>query len=356
MHPILARSGRLGLYLLAWIPLAAMLALVLASSGSWGWMETLALTGPLCLVYAFVCLSAWYPVKMAPVERFGFPRLASTHLTAAILLSSLWVVAAAGWARVLSSFTAFQGFDRRFREQVPLLAGIGAIFYLLSVALHYALAAFERRREAESREAEALVLARDAELKALKAQVNPHFLFNSLHSISALTSVDAARAREMCILLADFLRRTLGLGEKTAISLDEELALIGSFLAVEKVRFGSRLTVEEHVDPDCRQILVPPLLLQPLVENAITHGIGNLIEGGVIRVEARCETGELIMVIANTLDPDLVSTPRNGLGLANVRRRLTAYYGKRASFEARAAGDRYVVELSLPVQTQATVA
>src|SRR5262249_56363693 len=104
----------------------------------------------------------------------------------------------------------------------------------------------EASREAQARVMETSILAREAELKALKAQVNPHFLFNSLNSISALTSVDPTRAREMCILLSEFLRMTLGLGEKNAIPLSEELALIDRFLAIEKVRFGALLRVPDY--------------------------------------------------------------------------------------------------------------
>src|SRR5437879_3517354 len=350
MHPILARSGRLGLYLLGWIPLTGLLVLLLAGSGKWGWIETLALVAPLCLLYAFVCLSAWYPVRATPVQRFGLVRLATTHLSAALLVSALWVVTGMGGVRVLTP--VFKDFDRRFTDQIPLFFGTGVLLYLLSVALHYALLALEGSRQAEKREAEARILARDAELNALKAQVNPHFLFNSLNSISALTSVDAARAREMCILLSEFLRSTLGLGEKALVPLEEEMALIRSFLAVEKVRFGSRLTVEEHIEDQCNTMLVPPLLLQPLVENAITHGIANLLEGGSIRLEARRAGDMLVILIENSFDPDSVSSRRNGLGLANVRKRLDVRYGVDARLEQRAAGERYSVELSLPAETQ----
>ena len=150
----------------------------------------------------------------------------------------------------------------------------------------------------------ASVLARDAELRALKAQVNPHFLFNSLNSISALTSSDPAKAREMCILLGDFLRRTLGLGEKSAIPLEEELSLIRSFLAVEKVRFGARIQMEENIDSDALDVSVPPLLLQPLVENAVVHGIANLVEGGSINLDTHARDGDLSIPVENTFDPD----------------------------------------------------
>ncbi len=119
--------------------------------------------------------------------------------------------------------------------------GIGVLLYMLAVALHYVLLSVESSREAETREHEARTLAREAELKALKAQINPHFLFNSLNSIAALATVDGVRAREMCIKLSDFLRSTLKLGEQTSISLKDELALVKAYLDVEQVRFGARL-------------------------------------------------------------------------------------------------------------------
>lgn len=200
---------------------------------------------------------------------------------------------------------------------------------------------------------QASVLAREAELKALKAQVNPHFLFNSLNSISALTSSNAPRAREMCILLGDFLRRTLGLGEKSAIPLEEEISLIRAFLAVEKIRFGSRIQMEENIDKEAMEVQVPPLLLQPLVENAVAHGIANLVEGGWIRLDAHYRDATLSIVIENTYDPDAPPRRRNGVGLANVRQRLEARYGNRASLAVKTEGGHFRVGITLPAEREA---
>src|SRR5207245_11137369 len=160
----------------------------------------------------------------------------------------------------------------RFSPELPLVFGIGALLYLLSVALHYVLLSLESSKQAETREQEARTLAREAELKALKAQINPHFLFNSLHSISALTTVDSGRARDMCIRLSDFLRNSLRLGERITIPFSEELALARTYLDVEQVRFGQRLRVAQDIEEGCSDCELPPLLVQPLVENAIKHG------------------------------------------------------------------------------------
>lgn len=352
MHPLLAGIGRLGLYLLAWIPLAGLLVFLTAGPGMLGGWEALTVVAPLCLLYAFVSLAAWYPCRMLPVERTGLVRLLASHLAAAAAASGLWIMAGFALAQGLSGLSVFRGLDQRLEPRLPLLFGLGVLLYLLSVAFHYLLLAVEASRAAEARAAEARALAREAELRALKAQVNPHFLFNSLNSISALTSIDAVRAREMCVRLADFLRSTLGLGDKTSVPLAEELALVRSFLAVEKVRFGARLSVEETIEEECTRLLVPPLLLQPLVENAVNHGIANLAEGGWIRLEARCADGRLVVVIENAFDPEAPPRRSNGVGLANVRRRLEARYGQDATLQVGATGDRFRVRLSLPGETE----
>jgi two-component system sensor histidine kinase AlgZ len=273
-----------------------------------------------------------------------------THTVAAIIVSLLWVEAAKLIAYLLSQIHAFQGLDQKFAPQAPLLFAAGFLLYSLAVASHYVILEIEESRAAQARVLETSILARDAELKALKAQINPHFLFNSLNSISALTSIDGARAREMCILLADFLRLTLGLGEKALVPLSEELELLHRFLAIEKVRFGERLHVDAHIEAQAETCLLPPLLLQPLVENAIIHGIATLPAGGTVRLSAECSGGRIHLSVENSVDPDAPAPRKNGRGLANVRLRLEARYGKDATLRATAEEELFRVTISLPVE------
>jgi LytS/YehU family sensor histidine kinase len=246
-------------------------------------------------------------------------------------------------ARGLASST-FHDLDVRFRPALPVLGGMVVLVYLLAIALYYALFAVQSSREAE-------ILARESELKALKAQINPHFLFNSLHSISALTAVDAARARDMCIRLSDFLRSSLRLGERITIPFHEELALARNYLDVEQVRFGDRLRVVQDIDEGCGDCEVPPLLVQPLVENAIKHGIATLVDGGEISLRGRRSAERMRFVIENEFDPEAPSTRKSGIGLANVRNRLAARYGNDARMDVEVVGTRYSVVLSLPCGT-----
>jgi len=348
MHPLLTPINRLGLYMLAWAPLTAILLYLMAGPGRLGWWDATFLVVPLCLIYEFVCLSAWYSCKAAPIATTPAKRVFLTHTLAAVIVSLLWVQAARLIAYLLSQLQSFQGLDLKLSSQLPLLFASGFLLYSLAVASHYVILEMEESRAAQARVLETSILARDAELKALRAQINPHFLFNSLNSIGALTSKDPARAQEMCILLADFLRMTLGLGEKALVPLREELELLQRFLAIEKVRFGDRLRIEAHVETQAQSSLVPPLILQPLVENAIIHGIAGLPSGGTVRLSAECRGGQLHLAIENSVDPDAAPSRKGGLGLTNVRQRLEARYGKEAGMNTVADEDLFRVTLSMP--------
>jgi len=154
----------------------------------------------------------------------------------------------------------------------------------------------------------------------------------------------------MCVKLADFLRASLAVGEKERISFGEELSLARRYLDVERVRFGKKLSVEEDVESSGAECLVPPLLLQPLVENAVMHGISTLPEGGAVRVEASRAGNRLRILVENPCDPEAPERPKSGLGLKLVRDRLAALYGDDAMFAARRLNDHHLAVISIPVR------
>jgi two-component system, LytTR family, sensor histidine kinase AlgZ len=350
MHPLFTSAPRLALYILAWQAPAVLLAFILQGSAGLTVVESVVICGPLVSLYAIVCLSPWYMCRILPLRSTPGWQLLANHLVAAVVAASFW----AFFARWMMEIQWFRPeLQTRFEAAVPLLFGFGVLLYSLAVALHYTYLELQAAQEAARREQVAKVLARDAELKALKAQINPHFLFNSLNSISALTTLDPAQAREMCIRLSDFLRNTLRLGEKVSIPFADEVALVRTYLDVEQVRFGFRLRVEERIAPECDACLVPPLLLQPLVENAIKHGIAGLIEGGYIRIDGACREGMLSVAVENNFDPDSPPPKRSGLGLANVRSRIQARHGERGRMTVTVQDTVHRVELLLPCGAQA---
>jgi len=348
MHPILADRRRLALYLAAWLPLSGVLIAIFAFEGTLPWAEVAFLALPLDVGYAFVCLGTFYICRAAPLHTSGIAKVAGTQLGAALVSSSLWLLVARGWLGVLRDLGLVHDAAAVFRRLQPFLFGRGLLLFLIAALMHYLLVAFEDSRRAETQALEYQVLSREAELKTLRAQLHPHFLFNSLNSVVALIKTDPEAARRTCVMLADFLRMSLSLGAKDSIPLGDEVALAESLLAIEKVRFGSRLSFEAQVDEGARPCLVPPLLLQPLVENAVTHGIAHLLEGGCVRLQAVRHGEALRITVANPRDPEMGGRNGVGLGLDNVRRRLAAVYGEEARLSVRPAPDAFHVELELP--------
>jgi len=352
VHPILARPRRLALYLALWLPVAGLLATVLAAGGGVPGGAAAVLGFGLAAAYAFVCLGVWYACRVLPLTPAQIPRAIASHALGALLTSGLWVLGGRLLAALLAGLGAGPGTVALYSSRAPLVFAAGVLLYLLAAAVHYLALALAESRAAERRALELRALAREAELRALRAQIDPHFLFNSLNSISALTASDAAAARAMCLALSEFLRATLQLGARERIPLGDELALVGGFLAVERARFGPRLTVEEEIAEAARRCPVPPLLLQPLVENAIRHGIAHLLEGGAVRLTAAVADGRLRLAVENPADPERPGGRAPGVGLQNVRARLAAVYGPAARLTTEERDGRFRVEISLPAQPE----
>ena len=354
MHPLLGRPARLLLVIataaLAGLPLAWLLRLLEPRP----WTSALAFAVPMQVFYCFVVLSAWWVCRRHPVREDGPWPAVAAQLAAAVQASAVWVGLGAVWAVFLLRWL-YPGLPRTaIFQDLALLFAAGIPIYLISAIAHYLYLAFEASHAAERRVLETEVTAREAELRALRAQLNPHFLFNSLNSINALVGSDPEGARRMCEGLGDFLRRTLALGARETVSLGEEMALVERYLGIEQVRFGERLRVERQVEPGATECRVPPLLLQPLVENAIKHGIQDRVEGGAVRIVATREGGFLRVTVENPVDDDAPARRGEGVGLENVRRRLEVFGARGARLVAAREGARFRVTLTLPVIEGAT--
>jgi two-component system, LytTR family, sensor histidine kinase AlgZ len=350
MHPILRNARYLVSYLGGWLIIGVLMAAVWTRIGL-GWLESLVLMLPLCLLYAFVCLSSWYICRATPLRAGAILRVLASSGLAAVVSAALWLALARAWVATLRMFDPFAASAPRYDQQFPLLFAVGVLLFLVSAAFHYAFIALETAGEADRRALQLEVATREAELRALRAQIDPHFLYNSLNSISALTATDPAGARTMCLLLGEFLRNTVSVAARDRIRLADEIAMAERFLNIEQVRFGSRLRIERHIDETAGECRVPPLILQPLVENAVTHGIAGMLEGGIVRLDVARANGALSIAIENPRDTDARRASRTGVGLENVRRRLALTFGGSATLGVRAERDRFRVELELPWST-----
>jgi hypothetical protein len=201
---------------------------------------------------------------------------------------------------------------------------------------------------ARRRRDELELVARESQLRALRAQLNPHFLFNSLNSVRSLITEDPKRAASMITGLSDILRYSLASARQDTVLLADEMSVIDEYVGVERMRFEERLQVERAIEPAALAARVPPMLVQTLVENAVKHGIADLPQGGVVRLEARVREGRVEIVVTNSgrFKPPEDGT---GYGLRNARERLRLLYGERASLTVREDGDRTTATLLLPM-------
>jgi len=344
MHPVLSSRANLGAYLLGWLFVGAVCAGLATAIGE-SFAYSLAFGGFSAFFAAPLFLPVYYPCLALKPEKTALAVLLSSLAIAAAAFGTIWAGAMFAALRLLDQ----AGHESYRHLNFVMLAAMGCVLCIFTEAVYYIYIAYARAREAERLEQEQRVMAREAELRALRAQLNPHFLFNSLNSISALTTSDPKRAREMCVLLSDFLRKSLRLGERLSVPLSEELDLLKNYFAIEQIRFGSRLKVDWQIDSATLAAEIPTLLLQPLVENAIKHGISQLIEGGTVCIRTTALDGSVSITLENPVDPEARTPKGLGLGLRQVHQRLITRFGSDGRMEVDSGNGRHRVRLVFPV-------
>ncbi|MDO9340094.1 MAG: histidine kinase, partial [Bacteroidales bacterium] len=230
----------------------------------------------------------------------------------------------------------------------PHRIGTGVFIYGLIILSYYLFISLTNLSEKNAKEARLESLVKETELKMLRSQINPHFLFNSLNSVSSLTITDPEKARDMIIKLSDFMRYALSKKDEQPVSLRSELENLRLYLDIEKVRFGDRLSIEENIDENCLEIKMPVMLLQPLYENAVKHGVYESTESVRVTTQAKIIDGHIKITISNNYNATPSSRRGTGTGLQNVARRLELFYGNKASIKALKENGVYTVTLYLP--------
>jgi len=350
MHPILSQLRTLLWYVFTWIILGVVLAWILVEIHSASWTSALLFALPAVQLYGFILTSAYYVCRSLPFQQRTALRILMVFGSASLLSSLAWVVLCVLWNSIIGEMDIYTGrvlIDRQF----SILFFIGAVLlYLVSLLAHDVFIAFENIRSAERQQVASQLLARDAELQMLRSQINPHFLFNSLNSISALTSINAAAARDMAIELGSFYRKTLAISARQHIAFGEEVELCKHFLAIEKIRFGEKLQVDWVIDPATLTAQVPAMFMQPLIENAIKHGICNLSDGGVVQIKGAIENTRLHIAVSNPVDPESPGAIGTATGLKNFKARIHSLYQEKARISWYKAHNNFYLDMIIPFE------
>ena len=309
--------------------------------------------------WAFLSLLILWLARRLDLERESAKRWFGLHFAASVLVSLVYFTIYAGLLNGQKSVidgTTFE-FGRVFRKLVIYYCHVTVIIYWMIVLAHLGWHYYRRNRE---REAQASALATElvrARLDVLRMQLNPHFLFNTLHAISALIHEHPDDADRIVARLSDLLRVSLEQSDIQEVPLRQELSFLERYLEIEQMRFQERLAVEMEIEPGLGDILVPSLILQPLVENAIRHGIEPREDMGRVKIAARRLNGMLELKVGDN-GPGLASAEvaahPEGVGLSNTRSRLSHLYGANHQFQLTSvAGGGLEVRLLIPCRTEA---
>jgi two-component system, LytTR family, sensor kinase len=347
-HPVLSDRVRLIVWWLVWLFLTS--GQLLLYYYAYGRFTTSAIPdGIISLItYSGIGLSLWFPFKYFNASGSRIPVLISNLVLSGAISVIMWVLITKYLVPLFLPET--NDYKAYWDASFPYRIGTGVFIYGLIILTYYLFISLYNLSEKNVKEARLQSLVKETELKMLRSQINPHFLFNSLNSISSLTITDSEKAREMVIKLSEFMRYALSKKDEQPVTLRSELENLRLYFDIEKVRFGDKLSTEEDIQEKCLETKMPVMLLQPLYENAIKHGVYESTERVSIKTKISCNGEYVEILISNNYDSAPSSVKGTGTGLINVSRRLDLFYGKRASIKTIKEDGIYSVSLFIPAE------
>jgi len=318
------------------------------------YLKSLVLIVPWYCIFLFFCLANFHVCRWLPARETPFAKLLAFHLLAVTLCLVLWLLFGAYWSRELHHF-GLHSMEQLFEKTIIFHAMVAAILYALWVLVHYMYLLTSQAEQDRSEQLRKQLLISDIELKAVKAAVHPHFMYNSLNMLANLSLVAPEKIHDICVQMSDFLRYSVNYAKKDTVCVADEVKHIENYLAIERERFGEHLQVELNIDEHARACSVMPLLLFPLVENAIKHGIGSQLEQGFVKLSIQERTGVLNIHVENSFDPQGKKEHGTGVGLPNLEKRLRAYYGSQAQLQIQREESIFKVDITIYRQARLEV-
>ncbi len=294
--------------------------------------------------FAFLGISLWYVVRYNKTNS-KFYSLFTSHAVSSLLLIGFWLITGYVILKYAINDIAYVSFlDSSF----PWRIVSGIFYYAAFILIYYVIIYYHDIQEKIKQEAHLNTLIKEIELSALKNQINPHFLFNSLNSISSLTMSSPQKAQEMIIQLSDYLRYSLSNNDQQIATLKTELENIKLYLEIEKIRFGERLHFSFNCDESTLATKIPAMILQPLFENAIKHGVYESTETINIKLSCQLENNYLNITLANDFDATSKPTKGEGIGLKNTQQRLFLIYQQNDLFIIKKTATTFTVTIKFP--------
>ncbi|HEX2967965.1 MAG TPA: histidine kinase [Bacteroidales bacterium] len=345
-HPVLGNRTWFIVWWLVWLILAAGQSFLFnVVYGNFIWMS-IADSVISLLIFSGMALSLWYPFNYFNTGEKSPFHLLSNLLFTGLITIAFWILLT---NLILSAVYSDNNYYVNYSVATfPYRIASGVFLYILVILTYYLNISLVNLSEKNAREARLESIVKETELKMLRSQINPHFLFNSLNSISYLTISNPEKARDMVVKLSEFMRYALSRKDEQPVSMRSELENLRLYLEIEKVRFGDKLITEEIIQDECLDFMIPVMLLQPIYENAVKHGVYESTETVKITTTARISAGYIEIVISNNYSETPSSKKGTGTGLSNVRRRMELFYGNRADLKTKAESGIFSVMLYMP--------
>jgi len=301
------------------------------------------------LLFAIIGYNLWFVVRFNLREKQKTFDMIVSHLITAVVIIAIWLLSS--YFLMKNMYDYDTSYVQFLNDSLPWRVISGIFYYLFFIMFYYVMLYYEDLQEKLKIESELQNLVKEAELTALKSQINPHFLFNSLNSISSLTITNPDDAQMMVIRLSDFLRYSLSHDKNEKTSLADEINNLNRYLEIEKVRFGKRLNFVSHVSDDCIDLNIPNMILQPLIENSIKHGVYNSSEEVLVELSCKLIDDYVHVEIKNDYDPEAVKKKGKGIGLSNIKKRLQLIYRRQDLLEIKAEKLTFTAKLRFPVKS-----
>lgn len=346
-HPFITNPRLTLFYGIFWLLAAAIMVLVFTFSIGIDFNIALIESFSYCIIYPFIGASIWYVIKFTTIENNSAYRIVFAHLIAASIIVFIWMYLGIVIMKLVHPVS-----EEWVNNGMIMRISAGYMMYLIFVIFFYAVNYYQSFKEKVRNEGKLLSLVKEAELHALKSQINPHFLFNSLNSISSLTMSDPSRAQEMVINLSQLMRYSLKHDQNEKVLFRQELENNKLYLQIEKVRFGSKLNPVFEIDENCLGAEIPNMILQPLYENAIKYGVYEATEPIEVRTTGRCNDEFLQITISNPYDASITSKKGEGIGLRNIRDRLQIIYGNPYLLKMEDNKKEFTVTLNIPQKSK----
>lgn len=306
------------------------------------WLDSLVFN----LLFAILGMGLWFMVRFSDLHRKSILELIFYHLTSATGVLLIWTSLSTVILR--NMFSENEAYVVFLSGSLTIRIFSGILYYTVLVTIYYLVINFRELQEKKDRENQLQTLLKEAELNLLRSQIRPHFLFNSLNSISSLTMTDPVKAQEMVIKLSSFMRYSLDTKDNTMSNLEKELYHTDLYLDIEKIRFGKRLQIDKNIEEAALSWVMPAMILQPLIENSVKYGIYESTEISLIAIDAKITPGYLTVHIGNPYDEDGTLHKGTGTGIRNIELRLKHLYGRQDLLKIFKSKQYFEIELTIP--------